>query len=134
MNGVQDISAETIELTKQLFSNTGQGIEKAITTSLGLQGYNLEGPSKKVFPVLSPLRNRIARTRAPIGLDDAVQDEAVWLGRAFEDVRAFSALSVLQARMIEEEKVILGGVATALGTAPLATLGAMTACWAWSRR
>jgi hypothetical protein len=167
---MQDISRETIELTKQAFAKTQAGLQKAITTGLGLQGYNLEAPSKKLYPVLSPLRNRIARTNAPVGslaahwkaivgintsnvkaavpfgtrntntityaerelsaayktygLDDTVDDEAVWLARGFEDVRALSALATLQAVMIEEEKLILAGLssANALGAAPQPTL------------
>lgn len=177
---LEQISQETIELTKQAFARTQAGLEKAITTSTGLVGYNLEAPSKKLYPVLSPLRNRIPRTKAPVGslaanwrsivgintanvkasvpfgtrnaptisytmvnrsatyktfgLDDAVQDEAVWLGRGFEDVRAYSALATLQAVMIEEEKILLGGNVTALGApgAPTVTIGASSGGSGWS--
>ncbi len=63
---MEELSNETIELTKQVFAK-GVDLEKAITTATGLVGYNLEAPAKKLYPVLSPLRNRIARTRAPVG-------------------------------------------------------------------
>lgn len=66
---LQQLNQETIDLTKQIFSGAAVGgVEKAgITTSLTLQGYELEGPSKKLYPVLSPLRNLFARTKSPIG-------------------------------------------------------------------
>jgi hypothetical protein len=35
--------------------------------SLGLQAYDLEAPAKSLFPVLSPFRNSLPRTKAPIG-------------------------------------------------------------------
>lgn len=63
-----------------------------------------------------------------IGLDDSVQDEAVWQGRGFEDVRALSTLATLTSVMIEEEKLILGGNpgaadgGVALGTASTPSL------------
>lgn len=47
-----------------------------ITTGLGLVGVNLEAPSKKLFPVLSPLRNRIPRRAAAVG-STAVQWKAI---------------------------------------------------------
>ena len=170
MDALQQISQETIELTKTLFQKTDQGLEKAITTSTGLYGYSLEQPAKRLYPVLSPLRNRISRQKAPIGapltnwkaitginttnvraavsfgtrntatitygrsdrsatfktigLEDTVQDESVWYGRGFEDVRALSSLSTLQSLMIEEEKLILGGLSDAmtLGTTPTPTV------------
>ncbi len=58
------------------------------------------------------------------GLDGDEQDESVWFGRNFEDVRAFGALSVLQALMVEEEKIILGGLSDTalLGTPATPTL------------
>jgi hypothetical protein len=57
-------------------------------------------------------------------MEDSVQDESVWYGRGFEDVRALSSLSTLQSLMIEEEKVLLGGLsdAMALGTTPTPTV------------
>lgn len=169
MNPIDQLSAETVELIKQAFSKGAESISKAgITTGTGLVGYNLEAPAQNLFPVLSPLRNRVPRTKAPVGslaahwkavtgintagleasvafgtrnsaityaesdkaatyksfgLDDTVQHEAVWLGRGFDDVRARSTLSTLQSTMIEEEKLILGGLSdtNTLGTAGTVT-------------
>lgn len=168
LSGLAEITQETIDLTKKVYANE---IEKAITVSgTGLVGYNLEAPSKKLYPVVTPLRNRFPRVAAPggatasnwkeitainsanrkpavaegtrnavtiayaksnrsatyksFGQEDSVTDEATWQGRSFEDVRAFSALATLQALMISEEALILGGVSdvNTLGTSPTPTL------------
>lgn len=37
------------------------------SATTGLQAYNLEAPSKKLFPVLTPLRNSIARVSGGFG-------------------------------------------------------------------
>lgn len=63
----QDVTAETLASIKKVMGD-GQGLEKAetITTSNGLVAYDLEAPSKNLYPVLTPLRNRIPRsTRGP---------------------------------------------------------------------
>ena len=160
---IAQLSDETIALAKSAFATNS--IEKAITVAgMNLVGYNLEAPSKKLYPVLSPLRNRFPRVMAPVGsssaywkaitninttnvkasvafgtrnastisygtkqmsqayksfgMEDSVDFEATWLSRGFEDVQALSALATLQALMIEEEKLILGGLSDgqALGT------------------
>lgn len=57
-------SQETIALAKESIANM-LGKATGITTSLALAGYPLEAPSKKVYPVLSPLVNSISRI--PVG-------------------------------------------------------------------
>jgi hypothetical protein len=154
---MNSLGQETIDALLATIAR-GSLAKAGISVSTGLVGYELMAPSKKVYPVLSPLRNRIARVMAPVGskqatwrvikkinsanvkaavaegtrnsaisyveqdkaatyktygLDDIVNDEAVILGRGFEDVRALSALATLQSVMIEEEKLILGGIGSA---------------------
>jgi hypothetical protein len=137
------------------------------TATTGLQAYNLEGPSKKLFPVLTPLRNRIARVsggfaiqanwkaitninvgniRAGVsegrrggviahsqseyfaafrafGLENNVTFEAGYAARGYEDVKALAVQATLQATMIQEEKLILGGnTSFPLGTTPTPTV------------
>ena len=58
MNG--STTDETLGLVKSA-QNAQDAIAKAITQSTGLVAYNLEAPSKKLFPVLTPLRNKIPR-------------------------------------------------------------------------
>lgn len=54
----------TLALVKGAQSNPDELIKAFVqpgTAVTGLQAYNLEGPSKKLFPVLTPLRNIIGR-------------------------------------------------------------------------
>lgn len=58
------ITSESLRLMKDAF--TPDNLQKAgwsqpSSSTTGLQIYNLEQPSKKLFPVLTPLRNRIPR-------------------------------------------------------------------------
>ncbi len=160
-------SQETIDLARKAVTG---GLGKATTTGIDLNtalvGYPLEAPSKKLYPVLSPIRNLLPRLPVTVlsvggmagtalnwkqitainagnlwptvaagarnsaiqyteadksasfktfGLDDKVVDEAIWAGRGFEDARALSALATLQATMVAEERLLLGGNVTALG-------------------
>lgn len=133
------------------------------SATTGLQAYNLEGPSKKLFPVLTPLRNLLPRVtggfaiqanwkavtdinvgnvRAGVGeglrggiithaqseylaafrgfgLENNVTFEAGYAAKNYEDVKALAVTSLLQATMIQEERLILGGnTSLALGTTP----------------
>lgn len=57
-------TAETLDLMKQSQSTPDDLIKAFVqpgTATTGLQAYNLEAPSKKLFPVLTPLRNSIPR-------------------------------------------------------------------------
>jgi hypothetical protein len=139
------------------------------SATTGLQGYDLEAPSKKLYPLLTPMRNRIPRrgggyaTQAnwkaitginvngqragvsegqrggvnnhsmadyfaayrAIGLEKSVTFEADYAARGFEDPKALAVAQTLQALMVEEEKIILGGnTSHALGTTPTPTLAA----------
>lgn len=173
-NGRYNFSQETIDLAKQALSGA-LGKATGIDTTLGLVGYPLIAPSKKLYPVLSPIRNVLARIPVArlsvggmagtalnwkvitainsanlwpsvaqgnrnsvityaeadksgsfksFGLDDNVTDEAVWAGQNFEDVKALSALATLQATMVVEERLIMGGNMNALGApAGIAAVG-----------
>lgn len=137
------------------------------TATTGLQAYDLEAPSKKLFPKLTPLRNMIPRVGGGfaiqanwkaitainaaamrvgisegkrggqithtlqeylaayrgIGLEKSVTFEADYASKGFEDLKAAAVLQSLQATMIGEEIVILGGnTSVALGTTPTPTL------------
>lgn len=54
MNPTQD----TLELVKAAYGND---ISKSITTASGLVAYDLQAPAKNLYPVFTPLRNRIPR-------------------------------------------------------------------------
>lgn len=162
--GIADITQEAIDAYKAALvmpNGLAKVQTEGILTTLGLTGYSLEAPSKKLFPVLTPLRNRIPRKAAPvgatavnwkaitkinatgkkasaafgtrgaqvttevlpktatfksIGLQDFVQREAELMSRGFENARAIAGTNLLYAVMTEEEKLILGGNVTSLGT------------------
>lgn len=62
-----------------------------------------------------------------IGIEDNVDFEAQYAGQGFEDIRALAAKVGLQALMLGEELLILGGNGTvALGTTPTPSLTAST--------
>ena len=64
----QDVTQQTLaEWRKVMGEDDGYDLRKAatVTTSNGLVAYDLEAPAKNLYPVLTPLRNRIPReTRA----------------------------------------------------------------------
>lgn len=65
------ITAETLELAKAALAKgptlVPGGLQKGISLAENLVGINLEAPSKKLFPVYSPLRNRVSRRAAVFG-------------------------------------------------------------------
>ena len=58
----RDVTADTLAAFKKAMGD-GKGLEKAatISTAQGLVAYDLEAPAKNLYPVLTPLRNRIRR-------------------------------------------------------------------------
>lgn len=153
---VNQLTQETIELMKSAQAN-GEPLNKGFTQptnfTSGLQTYDLSAPSQKLYPVLTPLRNRIPRVgggrtigsnwkaitninvgnqRAGvsegkrggvinheivernaqfrgIGLENEETFEAHYAARGFEDVKALMVAQTLQATMIAEEMILLGG-------------------------
>lgn len=146
-----NLTKETIELMKSAQLN--KGYVQPTDALTGLQTYDLSAPSQKLFPILTPLRNRIPRVgggravqanwkaitainiknqRAGVsegqrggtieqstvermaayrgfGLENYVTFEADYAARGFEDVKALAVTQTLQATMIAEEMLILGG-------------------------
>ena len=145
--------------------------QNASATS-GLTFYDLELGAKKLYPVLTPLRNLIPRVSGRggiqanwraitgintsgmrvgvsfgnrggvqvvstqdysasykgIGLEGNVDFEAQYAAQGFDDVRAIAAQTTLEATMLGEESMILGGnTSLALGTTPTPTVAANAA-------
>ena len=167
---------ETIQLVKAaqgvpMSDDLTKNFTQPGSATTGLQAYNLEAPSKKLVPVLTPLRNMIPRRgggfaiqanwkaitgintaamRAGvaegkrggqithslseyfaafrgIGLEKSVTFEAGYAGLGYEDLKAQSVLQSLQATMIAEDLILLGGnTSTALGTTPTPTTSTAT--------
>lgn len=56
---MSQVTQETLDLVKGAI--TGDDISKSITTATGLTAYDLQAPSKNLYPVFTPLRNKIPR-------------------------------------------------------------------------
>lgn len=101
---VAAITQETLDLAKAAQKSptalvqNGPGLIKAgINIAEGLVGINLEAPSKKLFPVYSPLRNRTPRIKAAVGASavqwkeiDAINSANLWAGVAENTRNAFN--------------------------------------------
>jgi hypothetical protein len=69
---------------------------------------------------------RLASYRT-LGQESNVTFEAELAGEGFDDIKARAVMSLLQAQMIDEEKIILGGnSSTALGTTPTPSVSIVT--------
>ena len=161
---------ETLALLK-IAQSSPSDLIKSFTqpgsATTGLQAYNLEAPSKKLYPVLTPLRNQIARVggsyatqanwkaitninvnnvRAGVsegkrggvithtlaeyfaafrgyGLENNVTFEANYASKNYEDLKALAVSQTLEATMIQEERLIIGGnTSVSMGTTPTPTL------------
>jgi hypothetical protein len=69
---MQRLTDETLELLR----SANAGLAKAWTQASGLVAYDLEAPSKKLYPVLTPLRNVLPRLKSNRG-DTAIRWKAV---------------------------------------------------------
>jgi hypothetical protein len=170
-----NISQESLDLLKAAQAKPDDIIKSFVqpsTATTGLQAYNLEAPSKKLYPILTPLRNTIPRVggsyaiqanwktitninvanvRAGVsegkrggvinytlnevfaafrgfGMENSVTFEANYASKNFEDVKALAVQQTLEATMVQEERLILGGnTSVSLGTTPTPTLTSGTA-------
>jgi len=97
--GGKDVTAETIGAVHKVISGTGIGptgtqedLRKAtgtITLATGLVAYDLEAPSKTLYPILTPIRNVLPRTSKPSGAGTA----ANW--RQVDSIAGNSSLPML---------------------------------------
>ncbi len=143
------LAQETLALMKQAQATPSSDLAKAFTQSgsatTGITAYDLEAPSKKLYPVITPLRNRIPRVSGRggvvatstadynavyrgLGLEDYVTLEAEYASQGYEDVKALAVEGLLRSLMIQEERIVLGGNggAVALGTTPTPSASAAT--------
>jgi hypothetical protein len=110
------LTEETLLLAKGAFAKgpqAGPGIQKAgINIVEGLVGVNLEAPSKKLFPVYSPLRNRIPRIASSVGAT-AVQ---------WKQIEKINSANVWPG-VAENLRNVFNTTLTAVKTASFATIG-----------
>ena len=63
----QNVTDATLKLMKAALASPSEELRKAVTTSTGLVPYDLQAPSKNLYPVATPLRNVIPRVGGGIG-------------------------------------------------------------------
>ena len=66
-----NITAETMTLMKEALSSRRTDLAKAVTTSTGLNFYDLVGPAKNLYPTVTKLRNMTPRVGRPSGYGTA---------------------------------------------------------------
>jgi hypothetical protein len=54
-------SAQTLELLKAALGNPSAELAKSISTATGLVPFDLQAPAKNLYPVNTPIRNRLPR-------------------------------------------------------------------------
>ena len=167
----QNITADSLELVKGCWSKPISGgndpLAKSFTTGSGLVAYDLQPKARHLYPVITPLRNKIPRlvngvgtatnwkaitgvntghmslgisegnrggipvtgfqnylaTYKGFGMEDNVSFEADYAAQGFDDVKALAVEGLLNAVMIGEEELIIGGnTSVPLGTTPTPTL------------
>lgn len=65
------LSAPSEDIARQVLAAAGMRqdeIERSITTATGLQAYDLQAPAKNLYPVATPIRNRLPRVGGGFGL------------------------------------------------------------------
>lgn len=68
-----DLTQQTLDAIKSAFGAPGQGVNsdiiaKSVTTATGLVAYDLQAPGKNLYPVNTPIRNRLPRVPGGTGL------------------------------------------------------------------
>ncbi|HUI21010.1 MAG TPA: hypothetical protein VLZ74_08195, partial [Methylocella sp.] len=116
------------------------GIQAAwrAVTAINTSGLRFGVSSANRGGVMAVNSQSYTATYKGIGIETSVDFEAQYAGQGFDDVRAIAAKTGLEALMLGEEAMILGGcTSTALGTTPTPTLatlatGGTLAAQTWS--
>jgi hypothetical protein len=61
------VTQETLDLMKTAQASSNDNLAKSITVGTGLVAYDLQGPAKNLYPVITPLRNSIPRVGGGTG-------------------------------------------------------------------
>lgn len=78
---------ETLDLVKGIIGgNPSDTIAKSITTANGLVAYDLQAPAKNLYPVLTPIRNSIARVGGGTGVATNWKTVSAIIGSGFDQM------------------------------------------------
>ncbi len=61
------VSAATLDLMKGALAKATDDIAKTVSTATGLVAYDLQAPAKNLYPVLTPIRNKLPRVGGGTG-------------------------------------------------------------------
>lgn len=81
----QNVTQETLDMVKGALSQTSNDISKSITTANGLAAYDLQAPAKNLYPIYTPLRNKIARVAGGVGVATNWRQVRAILGSGFDN-------------------------------------------------
>lgn len=62
------VTADTLALMKASLAKSSDDIAKTINTATGLVAYDLQAPAKNLYPVNTPIRNRLPRVSGGVGV------------------------------------------------------------------
>lgn len=65
---MSNATQDTLALMKAALTDSANDISKSITTAAGLVAYDLQAPAKNLYPVFTPLRNKIPRVSGGKGV------------------------------------------------------------------
>jgi hypothetical protein len=61
------VTKETMDLMKGALSKGAEDLQKTVTTATGLVPFDLQAPAKNLYPVNTPIRNKLARNSGGVG-------------------------------------------------------------------
>jgi hypothetical protein len=64
---MDNVTQATLDLMKAALQNPSEELRKSVTTGTGLVPFDLQAPSKNLYPVATPLRNVIPRVGGGVG-------------------------------------------------------------------
>jgi hypothetical protein len=62
-----NVTLETMQLMKTALAQSSDAIAKSVSTGTGLTAYDLQAPAKNLYPVNTPIRNRLPRVGGGTG-------------------------------------------------------------------
>jgi len=63
-----NVTLETMQLMKTALAQSSDAIAKSVSTGTGLTAYDLQAPAKNLYPVNTPIRNRLPRVGGGTGV------------------------------------------------------------------
>ena len=77
---------ETLDLVRKAQTRANDEIAKTINLATGLVAYDLQAPSKNLYPVLTPIRNRIPRVGGGTGTATNWRQVSAILGSGYDSM------------------------------------------------